>query len=98
MLDMPTAARVTENCIRFTAKSKLFPPEDFPILGDDTLLSLGIDNTRIALLKKNIIGNSQFGLASLVPKRTIDGSLLQISEESTFFDVFNIVRKDTVLA
>lgn len=96
MIDMPTAARVTVNCIRLTAD--LFPPEDFPVDSKSTLISLGIDNTRIDLLRKHIAGSPKFGLPSLVPKRKIDIEFLDISETSTVFDVFDIVRKDTVLA
>ena len=97
MLDMATAARITENGIRVTAD--LFPPEDFPMQGEDTLINLNIDNTRIDLLKKNIAGDPKFGLPSLVPKRKIDVRLFDdLSETSTVFDVFNIVRNNTVLA
>ena len=63
MLDMPTAMKVTMNCIRKVAG--LFPPDDFPIQPTDSLLRLGIDDSRIDLLKKRIGGDSQFGLPSL---------------------------------
>lgn len=96
MLDMPRALRVTENCIRATAN--LFPPAKFPFDLEDILLKLGIDNVRIDLLKKNIAGNPQFGLPSLVPPRKIDVAVLTISEGSTVGDVFTIVRQNAVLA
>jgi hypothetical protein len=95
MLDMPRALRVTENCIRVTAG--LFPPSNFPFGLEDVLLRLGIDNVRIDLLKKNIAGNTQFGLASLTPPRKINLAFLTIDETSTVADVFNIVRQNAVL-
>ncbi len=96
MLDMPTAMRVTMNCIRKVAG--MFPESDFPIDPKDTLVKLGIDNTRVDVLKKRIAGDSQFGLPSLVPKRKIDVALLQFDESSTVFDVFSSVWGNTVLA
>lgn len=96
MLDLPRAMRVTENSIRVTAG--LFPAADFPIAPDHALLRLGIDDVRIDLLKRNIAGNTMFGLASLTPKRTIDITLLTINENSTVFDVFVLVADNTVLA
>lgn len=96
MLDMPRALRVTENCIRATAN--LFPPADFPFGLEDVLLRIGINTTRIDLLKRNIAGNPQFGLPSLTPPRKIDLEVLTISEGSTVLDVFTIVRNNAVLA
>ena len=96
MLDMPRAMRITENCIRATAG--LFPPSSFPIAPEDQLLRLGIDNTRIDLLKANIAGNTQFGLPSLTPPRKIDLAVVGIDESSTVSDVFTIICKNTVLA
>lgn len=96
MLDLPRAMRVTENSIRVTAN--LFPAADFPIAPEHTLLRLGIDDSRIDLLKRNIAGNTMFGLASLTPKRTIDIALLTIDETSTVFDVFSLVANNAVLA
>lgn len=93
MLSMPTAARVTENCIRETGD--LFPAEDHPIDGEDTLVSLNISKNELDLFKRNIAGHKKFGLASLVPKWEINLKLFDnISETSTFFQVFNIVRKN----
>ena len=96
MLDMARAMSVTENCIRATAD--LFPPADYPIDSEDALLKLGIDNNRIDLLKKNIAGSPRFGLPSLVPKRKIDIAVLDFDETATVFDVFTIIRRNTVLA
>jgi hypothetical protein len=96
MLDMPTALRVTLNCIRKVAG--LFPESDFPIDPKDTLLKLGIDDARVDLLKKRIAGDSQFGLPSLTPKRKINVALLQFDESSTVFDVFSAVSGNAVLA
>jgi len=96
MIDMLRAMKVTENCIRKTAK--LFPPADFPIDPEDVLLKLGIDDTRVDVLKKNIAGDKQFGLPSLVPKRKIDLNVLDFDESATVSDVFTIVRKNAVLA
>lgn len=96
MLDMPRAMRVTENCIRVTAG--LFPPSSFPIGPGDQLIKLGIDNTRIDLLKANITGNPQFGLPSLTPPRKIDANALDIDEGSTVSAVFVIISQNTVLA
>jgi hypothetical protein len=59
---------------------------------------LGIDDTRLVLLKKRIAGDTQFGLPSLTPKRKIDVALLQFDESSTVFDVFSAVWGNTVLA
>jgi hypothetical protein len=95
MLDLPRAMRVTEDCIRLTAD--LFPPADHPFGPETVLLRLGIDNTRIDLLKMNIAGDERFGLPSLTPKRRIDISLITIDETSTVFDVFVIVADNTVL-
>jgi hypothetical protein len=88
--------RVTENSIRVTAK--LFPAADNPIAPENNLLRLGIDDSRIDLLKRNIVGHPMFGLASLTPKRTIDIALLTIDETSTVFDVFVVVANNAVLA
>jgi hypothetical protein len=96
MLDLPTAMRVTENCIRATVN--LFPPSEFPINPEDRLLKLGIDNERIDLLKTNIAGSPHFGLPSLTPKRKIDLQVLAINEGSTVSDVFIIVQGNTILA
>jgi hypothetical protein len=96
MLDMPRAMRVTENCIRATAD--LFPPAKFPIGPEDVLLRLGIDSIRIDLLKRNIAGDPQFGLPSLVPPRKIDINLLRIKESSTVADVFSAILNNAVLA
>ena len=96
MLDMPRAMSVTEDCIRATAG--LFPPSSFPIDVDDVLLKLGVDNSRIELLKSNIAGNTQFGLPSLTPPRTIDLAVLDIDESASVSDVFTIIRQNTVLA
>lgn len=96
MLDMPRAMQVTMNCIRKVAG--LFPASDFPINPGDTLLRLGIDDTRVDLLKKRIAGDSQFGLPSLTPKRKIDVSLLTFGESSTVSDVFTAVWGNAVLA
>lgn len=96
MLDMPRAMQITENCIRATAN--LFPPSSFPIGPEDTLLTLGIDATRIDLLKANVTGNPQFGLPSLTPPRKIEVNVLDIGENSTVSDVFLIISQNTVLA
>ena len=96
MLDMPRAMSVTENCIRATAG--LFPPSSFPIDVEDELLKLGIDDTRIDLLKSNIAGNTQFGLPSLTPPRAIDLAVLDIDESATVSDVFTVIRQNAVLA
>jgi len=87
---------VTLNCIRKVAG--LFPASDFPINPDDSLLRLGIDNTRVDLLKKRIAGDAQFGLPSLTPKRKINLAVLDIDETSAVVDVFTIVHKNAVLA
>lgn len=96
MLDLSRAMSITEDCIRATAD--LFPPSDFLFGPEAILLKLGIDDTRIDLLKKNIAGNPKFGLPSLTPKRKIDLALLQFDETSTVFDVFTAVANNTVLA
>jgi hypothetical protein len=96
MLDMPTAMRVTMNCIRKVAG--MFPESDFPIAAEDTLVKLGIDDTRVVVLKSRIAGDTQFGLPSLTPKRKIDVALLQFDESSTVFDVFDAVSGNAVLA
>jgi hypothetical protein len=96
MLDLARAMRVTEDCIRLTAK--LFPPSDFPFGPGAVLLQIGIDNERIDLLKKNIAGSPEHGLPSLTPKRKIDLALIQVDETSTVFDVFTAVADNAVLA
>src|ERR1043165_7554050 len=96
MLDLARAMQVTENCIRATAN--LFPASKFPFGPEAVLLKLGIDDTRIDLLKNSIAGNSMFGLPSLTPPRKINITLLTISETSTVFDVFTLVANNTVLA
>lgn len=96
MLDLARAMNVTENCIRLTAD--LFPPADFQFGPETILLKLGIDDTRIDLLKKNIAGSPKFGLPSLTPKRKIDTALIQVDETSTVFDVFMAVANNAVLA
>ena len=96
MIDMIRAMQVTEGCIRETAG--LFPPADFPINPEDVLLTLGIDNTRMDVLKKNIGGNHKFGLPSLTPKRKINLGVLEFDESSTVSAVFTIVRQNAVLA
>jgi hypothetical protein len=96
MLDLPRAMQVTVNCVRVTAN--LFPPGSFPIKPQDPLLRLGIDNTRIDLLRANIGGSPQFGLPSLMPPRKIDTGVLDIDETSTVSDVFVLVSQNTVLA
>ena len=96
MLDLARAMRVTENCIRVTAK--LFPPAQFPVAPEDPLLKLGISDTTIDLLKAHITGNVQFGLPSLTPPRTINPQFLGIDETSTVTDVFVIISQNAVLA
>jgi hypothetical protein len=96
MLDMARAMQVTENCIRETAN--LFPPSEFPIQMEDSLLKLRIDKNRIELLKTNIAGNSRVGLPSLTPPRKINPAVLKFKESSTLADVFTIVRNNAVLA
>ena len=96
MLDLPTAMKVTLNCVRKVAG--LFPEADFPIKPADTLIKLGIDDTRVDLLKKRIAGDSQFGLPSLTPKWKVDVVLLQFDESSTVFDVFSVVSGNAVPA
>lgn len=95
MLDLARAMRVTESCIRATAN--LFPPVRFPIAPDDTLLRLGIDDTRVDLLKDHITGDAQFGLPSLTPPRKINPNFLDIGETSTVTDVFVIISQNAVL-
>ena len=94
MLDMPSAMRVTEGCIRATASLS----SDSPIAPEDVLLRLGIDNTRIDRLKTNIAGDPLVGLPSLVPPRRIDLAVLQINEGSTVDAVFTIIWRNAVLA
>ena len=94
MLDMTNALRVTDKCVRKTAK--LFPPN--PIKPDDDLFSIGINNTRIDLLKKTIATDKNIGLPSLQPPFEIDQQLLTIDETSTFFDVFTLVVDNAVKA
>ena len=96
MLDLARAMRVTENCIRVTAN--LFPPVQFPIAPEDTLLRLGIDDVRADILKTHITGNTQFGLPSLTPPRKINPNFLGIGENSTVTDVFIAISQNTVLA
>lgn len=96
MLDLPSAMRVTENCIRATID--LFSPSEFPINPEDSLLKLGKDNERIDLLKENIAGNPQFGLPSLTSRRKVDLQALDINKGATVPDVFIIVQGSAVLA
>lgn len=96
MLDLARAMRVTENCIRATGN--LFPPANFPMAPDDSLLTLGIDDTRVDLLKAHITTDAQFGLPSLTPPRAINPKVLDIGETSTVTDVFVIISQNAVLA
>ncbi len=94
MLDMPTAMRVTDKCVRKVAK--LFPPKQIDPNSD--LLSIGINNTRIDLLKKTIATDKNIGLPSLQPPFKIDQNLLTMDETSTFFDVFTMILNNAVRA
>lgn len=96
MLDMPRAMQVTLDCIRATVN--LYPPADFPINPEDTLVRLGIDDTRIDSLIAKIAGDPKRGLPSLIPKRKIDPNLLDIDESSRVVDVFSRVWQNAVLA
>jgi len=62
------------------------------------LLSLGIDDTKVDLLKATSTGDAQFGLPSLTPPRKINPEFLDIGETSTVTDVFVIISQNAVLA
>jgi hypothetical protein len=96
MLDMPTAMRVTVNCIRDQAG--LWPAAEFPMQPDDTLLRLGIDDTRVDQLKVRIAQDKRSGLPSLTPPRKIDVNRLDVDETATVVDVFSKVWRNAVLA
>ena len=88
MLDEKIAVEVTKKSIELTSGKETV---DF----EGTLLSQGISKTQISLLEKNIAAS----LAELNPPFKINLKFFDgIGENSTPFDVFNIIRKDAIPA
>jgi hypothetical protein len=90
MLDVETAMQVTVNCIR----DETSLGENVSIEAEETLLRLGIDDTRMDQFK-NRIANA---LPILNPPFQINVVLLDIDENSTVAEVSDKVSRNAVLA
>jgi len=85
------AHRITERSIKFVGSLK----HDEVINENDKLVRLNIPGNKIPVLQDVIANSGIFGVPA-EGKFSINKDLIRINENSTFFDVREIVRKNTV--